>query len=122
MEEPPTIGRITIAPEVLTTIARLTALSVPGVARMAPTGSVHRLLGRGEGVEIDVRNDAVSVELHIVVERDVNMLNVSRSIQAEVTRAIHNMVGMEVGAVNVHIEDVAYPSSSLRTGSSGEPM
>ncbi len=32
----PRHGRTTIAPDVLLTIARLSALSVPGVARMAP--------------------------------------------------------------------------------------
>jgi uncharacterized alkaline shock family protein YloU len=36
------------------------------------------------------------------------MLELGRKIQSEVTRAVVEMVGMEVRAVNVHIEDVHY--------------
>jgi uncharacterized alkaline shock family protein YloU len=35
------------------------------------------------------------------------MLSVGRHIQSEVTRAIQDMVGMEVECVDVYIEDVA---------------
>jgi uncharacterized alkaline shock family protein YloU len=40
------------------------------------------------------------------------MLSVGRQIQAEVTRAIQEIVGMGVQSVDVHIEDVAYPSEA----------
>lgn len=109
METQPKIGKTTIAPEVLETIARLTTLAVPGVARMASRPGVHRLL-RQDGVEIEVVGNGVRVELYVVTEPHVNMLAVGRQIQAEVTRAIQDMVGMEVDSVAVHIEDVAYSS------------
>ena len=109
MEAQPRIGKITIAPEVLETTARLTTLAVPGVARMASPPGVRRLL-RPDGVEIEVSGNSVRVKLYVVTEPDVNMLSVGRQIQAEVTRAIQDMVGMEVRSVDVHIEDVAYPS------------
>lgn len=108
------LGKVIIAPNVLVTIARLTALSVPGVVRMSPgwTESMGRLLrrrGPGEGVRIEVEDDTVSVDLYIIVEQGVNMLKVSREIQAEVSRAIHDMVGMDVKEVNIHIQDVEIP-------------
>jgi uncharacterized alkaline shock family protein YloU len=108
------LGKVIIAPNVLVTIAKLTALSTPGVVRMSPawTDSVGRLLRRkvpGEGVKIEVEDDTVSVDLYIVVEQDVNMLELSRELQAEVSRAIHDMVGMEVKGVNIHIQDVEIP-------------
>jgi uncharacterized alkaline shock family protein YloU len=34
-----------------------------------------------------------------------------RAVQTEVARAIQDMVGMDVLAVNVHIDDVYYPSA-----------
>lgn len=110
------LGKVIIAPNVLVTIARLTALSVPGVVRMSPgwTESVGRLLWRrslGDGVKIEVEDDTVSVDLYIVVEQDVNMLELSQEVQAEVSRAIHDMVGMEVKEVNIHIQDVEIPLS-----------
>jgi len=106
-----TAGKTTIAPEVLLTIARLTTLSVPEVNRMSSIpGSVNRLLKRGigEGVRINVNNDVVSVDLYIVLNNNVNIREVSREIQRKISRAISEMVGMEVGRVNIHIEDIDY--------------
>jgi len=107
METQPKIGKITVAPEVLETIARLTALAVPGVARMISPPGVRRLL-RHDGAKIEVIGNSVCVKLYVVTEPHVNMLSIGRQIQAEVTRAIQDMVGMEVQSVDVHIEDVTY--------------
>jgi uncharacterized alkaline shock family protein YloU len=105
-------GKTTIAPEVLLTIARLTALDVTGVSRMSmvPSG-VNRLFNRkyGEGVRIDISDDIVSADLYIILKNDVNIRDVSRNIQYQVARAISDMVGMQVGCVNIHIEDIDYP-------------
>jgi uncharacterized alkaline shock family protein YloU len=106
METQPKIGKITIAPKVLETVARLTALAVPGVARLATPPGVQRLL-RHDGVRIEVVGGSVRAEVHVVTEPDANMLNIGRQIQTEVTRAIQEMVGMKVASVDVHIEDVA---------------
>ena len=99
-------GKITIAPEVLETIARLTALAVPGVARLADPPGVQRLI-RHNGVHIEIDGDTVHVSVHVVTNPDANMLNIGHQIQTEVVRAIHDIVGMEVESVDVHIADVA---------------
>ncbi|HEC36552.1 MAG TPA: Asp23/Gls24 family envelope stress response protein [Anaerolineae bacterium] len=106
MEEGPTIGKITIAPSVLETVARLTTLAVPGVVRMTPPIGFQRLLGLKDGVQITIHEGAVEVNLYLVAESEQNILTLGRQIQAEVTRAIREIVGMEVSAVNVHIEDI----------------
>jgi len=108
------LGTVTIAPEVLITIARLVTLSQPGVAHLSHsfTGQVGRLFRRtrrADGVRIAVEDDLVTVDLHIVVAPQVHMLKLGQQIQAEVARAIQDIVGMGVRAVNVHIEDVAVP-------------
>ncbi len=104
-------GKTTIAPEVLHTIARLSALKVPGVSRMTPVPpNVNRLFKRGqsEGVIIEVQDDVVFADLYLVLRNGVNIRDVSRSIQREVARAISDMVGMQVGRVNIHVEDIDY--------------
>lgn len=106
METQPKIGKITVAPEVLETIARLTALAVPGVVRLAEPPGVQRLL-RQDGVRIEVVGDSVRVNVYIVTDPDANMLDVGHQIQSEVARAIQDIVGMGVESVDVHIEDVA---------------
>jgi uncharacterized alkaline shock family protein YloU len=105
-------GQTTIAPDVLVTIAKLTTLSVEGVARMAtvsPTG-VNKWFKRGlsDGVDISVENNIVSADLHVILHRNVNVRDVSHTIQSQVSRAISEMVGMEVGLINIHIEDIDY--------------
>lgn len=105
-------GKTTIAPEVLYTIARLTTLNVEGVSRMAPVPArVNRLFKRSqmEGVVIDVEDDAVYADLYIILLGDINVREVSKTIQHDVSRAISEMVGMQVGRVNVHVEDIDYP-------------
>jgi len=108
MHESP--GRVTIAHRVLLAIARLTALSVPGVVRMCPAG-VSGMLRRGanEGVLAEVEGQCVNFDLFIVADANTNLRQVGQKIQVEVARAIRDMVGMDAGAINVHIQDVAYP-------------
>ena len=38
----------------------------------------------------------------------VNIMETSRALQTAVAEAVNNMVGIEVDAVNVHVEDVVY--------------
>lgn len=111
------LGTVTIAPQVLLTIARLTTLSVPGVAAMSSSlaGNVGRLLGRrrlSEGIHMEVEDDVVYLDLHVLVEPHVNLLELGRQIQHDTARAINDMLGMQVGEVNVYIEDVASSATS----------
>jgi uncharacterized alkaline shock family protein YloU len=103
-------GKTTLTPDVLLTIARMAALEVKGVKRMAPIkGGVNSLFGRGnDGIRIVVEDSNVFVDLYLVLDSDVNIRDVSRTVQQTVGRAISEMTGMEVGHVNIHIEDIDY--------------
>jgi uncharacterized alkaline shock family protein YloU len=46
------------------------------------------------------------VDVYVVVAPEVNMREVGQAIQAEIARAMQEIVGMEVSTVNVHIQDV----------------
>ncbi len=109
-------GRVTIAPDVLITIARLTTMGVPGVVRMVPLG-VPKLLQRGghDGILLGVEDDRVRFDLFIVADANANLRQVGHRIQAEIGRAIRDMVGMRVEAINIHIQDVAYPELEAET-------
>jgi uncharacterized alkaline shock family protein YloU len=109
-------GKTTIAPDVLLAITRLTALSVPGVSRLsAIPGGVNRFFRRGdsEGVRILVENNVVYIDLHLIIQKEKNVRDVSRTVQAEVARAISEMVGMEVGRVNIHVEDIDFETREV---------
>jgi uncharacterized alkaline shock family protein YloU len=103
--------KTTVAPDVLITIARLSALSVPGVSRMAQvTGGVNRLFKRGiqDGVRIEVEDNVIVANLYLILKKDVNVREVSRNVQAQVARALQEMVGMDVGEIEIHIENIDF--------------
>ena len=106
-----TQGRTTIDPGVLIKIAKLTALGVPGVNKMAYGPHHMESLIRknySDGVHIDVENNTVYADLYLVLNNDVDLYETSKTIQEKVSRAITEMVGMDVGKINIHIEDINY--------------
>jgi uncharacterized alkaline shock family protein YloU len=110
-EETRSPGKTTLAPEVLLTIARMSALSVEGVSHLAQVpGGFDRLFRQGSdnGVQMSVEDGVVYIELYVVLKKDFNVREVSRNLQTLVARAISEMVGMDVGHVNIHIEDINY--------------
>ena len=105
------IGKTTVSPDVLHKIARLTTLSVKGVSRMGSiSGGIEKLIGREEfkGVEVKVRDGRVFVEIYVVLMSNMNVREVSREIQSRVSRAISEMIGMDVGGVTIHIIDIDF--------------
>lgn len=104
-------GLTTLAPSVLVRIAQLTALSVSGVTGLAAVpASVDRLFrrGAGEGVQIEVEDNRMSAELYLALDHGADARKVGREVQQAVARAIEQMVGMEVGKIDVHIEQIDF--------------
>jgi len=56
---------------------------------------------------LTIKDNTVTADLYIVVESDADMLAVGSAVQEEVSAALEEMVGMQVEAVNVYIQDVA---------------
>lgn len=109
-------GTTTMAPGVLVTLAKRTALNVPGVAGMAALpGGVNRLFRRGsaEGVQIQIDETCVCIDLYLILKHDTNVRSVSRKVQSEVARAIEEMIGMKVTRIDIHIEDIDYSDSEV---------
>jgi uncharacterized alkaline shock family protein YloU len=105
-------GKTTIAPDVLLTIARMSAASVDGVSRIAPvSGGFNNLFRKGganEGVRVQVEDGVAYIDLYLILKSDVNVREVSRHVQHQVTRAVSEMLGMDVGHVDIHIENIDY--------------
>ncbi|MCI0393584.1 MAG: Asp23/Gls24 family envelope stress response protein [Chloroflexi bacterium] len=111
-EEKESIGRIEIAPDVLTTIAHYVTLGVEGVNKMAAVprdvGHLFQRAARQDGVLLDYADGRLAFDIYIIMDPHVNMLETSRAVQAAVVEAIDKMVGLPVISVNVHVEDVFY--------------
>lgn len=113
-EERESIGRIEVAPEVLTTIARFATLRLEGVRKMQPVpADVARLFRRSththqNGVLLDLSDGKIKFDIYVIMDPHVNIMETSRNLQKAVVEAIDTMVGIPVEAVNVHVEDVLY--------------
>jgi uncharacterized alkaline shock family protein YloU len=112
-----TPGKTTISIDVILTIARLTTLDIPGVNRMSQVPSkrfrtmlLH--LQEQDGLHVEVADDVVYTDIYVVLDSDVNIREIGRNIQTAVARAITDMIGMQVGVINVHVEDIAYPMAA----------
>ncbi len=107
-------GSVTVHPSVLATVARLTALATPGVARLSGdrrqgVGRVLPRLGSWGGVDLSICDEAITVDLYVVAEAETSLSRLGQKLQAEVSRAIQGLVGVDVLAVNVYIQDVDIP-------------
>jgi PadR family transcriptional regulator PadR len=112
-EEKISIGRIEVAPEALHTIARLAALNVDGVTKVAPVpADVGRLFRRTtakhDGVALDFSDGKLRFDIYLYMSPNVNVLETSRRVQAAVVEAMDKMVGLPVEWINVHVEDIVY--------------
>jgi uncharacterized alkaline shock family protein YloU len=111
MENSKPIGRTTIAPEVLVSIAQLATMSVDGVSRLTSVPrDVNTFFKKGltEGINITVEDNVVYADIYVILKRDMNVKEVCRNIQNQVARSISEMVGMEIGRVNLHVEDIDF--------------
>ena len=106
-------GEIQISNEVFTTITGAVATSCFGVkgmaARSKTDGLVHLLRSEsmGKGVRVLFHEDeAISIELHIVVDNGVNLSAVTNSIISEVRYNVNQMTGVEVRAVDVYVDSM----------------
>lgn len=102
-------GLTTVAPDVLLSIARLTALKIEGVQSMAKAPIWGRDRHAADGVVVQIDGDLVSLDLYLVLNKDTNLRQVARDVQDQVARSIAEMVGMQPGSINVHIEDIYFP-------------
>lgn len=105
------LGKVTIAPNVLVTIVQKTSMAEPGVAQLCDNvPGVKRLLGIhtvSRGVGLSVADNLVTVNVHLIARRGVDLLQMGRNLQGQISRAMRDIVGMEVREVNIHIDDIA---------------
>ena len=111
------LGKVTIAPNVLVTIVQKTSMSEPGVAQLCDNVlGVKRLLGLhtvSRGVAVSVEGKSVTVNVYLIARRGVDLLQMGLNLQKAITRAMQDIVGMEVREVNIHIDDIATELSAV---------
>ncbi len=110
-------GSITIADEVVATIAGITAVDIDGVAGMSGgiVGGLGEMLGRknlSKGVKVEVGERETNIDLFIIVDYGTKIPGICTDMQEKVKREVESMTGLDVREVNVHVQGVATEKSS----------
>lgn len=109
------IGEVQIANEVVAIIAGLAATEVDGIAGMVGglKGELVELLGKknlSKGVIVEVGEEAVSLELSVIIDFGASIPDVCKSVQEKVKSAVETMTGLVVDEVNVRVAGVDVPN------------
>ena len=99
------IGKTTIATSVISTVANLTTLAVPGVSRMS-SEAIQLTFPESEGVKIEIKDEQIYLDLYVIITSEQNARLLAETIQQRVHRAITEMFDMDVARINVHIMNV----------------
>ena len=106
-------GSVNVSTGVYTDIAGNVASSCFGVKGMAARSvkdGVYRLLRKesmSKGVNVTIHeDDTISIDLHIIVDNNVNLSAVGASIIEQVRYTVTKCTGTEVRAVNVYIDSM----------------
>ncbi len=105
-------GSIRISDEAIAVIAGLAALEVDGVASMSQgaVDGIAEMLGvkpaQGRGVKVEVQQDEVVIDIHLVVAFGVDIPSVCQKVQDNVKEAVEDMTGLNVMHVNVSVQSV----------------
>ncbi len=103
-------GEITVADLVIAKLAGRAAQLTYGVIGMreSPLAGIARLF-KGpftKGVDVDVHGGHADVTLHVVMERGINLAQVTENLREQVRFEVESHSGVTVGQVNVRVEDV----------------
>ena len=106
-------GSVNVSTSVYTDIvgtAVINCFGVKGMAARSLSDGLYHLLRResvGKGVHVQFNeDDTISIDLHIIVDNNVNLNAVGASIISEVRYVVTNCTGTEVRAVNVYIDSM----------------
>lgn len=106
-------GSVNVSTSVYTDIvgtAVINCFGVKGMAARSLSDGLYHLLRResvGKGVHVQFNeDDTISIDLHIIVDNNVNLNAVGASIISEVRYVVTNCTGTEVRAVSVYIDSM----------------
>ncbi len=98
-------------------VAGIAAREVNGVHSLGKgaaraIGAIRDAIGQrdfGQGVKVEVGEKQVAADIVIVAEYPVSLQQVADGVRSSVSRALTQIVGMEVAEVNVTVQDVYIP-------------
>ncbi|OAA92219.1 MULTISPECIES: Asp23/Gls24 family envelope stress response protein [Clostridium] len=106
------MGIVKISDEVVGVIAGLATTEIKGIVGMSASlvgGITQILTGKknlSKGVKVSVGENSAAIDLYVVVEYGVRIPDVALKVQENVKRAVQSMTGLDVSAINIHVQNV----------------
>jgi uncharacterized alkaline shock family protein YloU len=106
------LGTVEVAPAAIASLASQAVVECYGVVGMATkdlaSGIVQVLQPskNPRGVDIQLEDDRITINLYVVVEYGTRIATVAQNIQNSVKYTVEKALGVPVAAVNVHVEDL----------------
>ncbi len=108
-------GKVQVSPAAIAAIARDTALASYGVVDMANKNPFEIVIQKlnidrsQTGVDVTIEEDRIIVDLYVVVQYGTRISEVAQGLINRVHYELEKTLGMEVEAVNVHVQDLRIP-------------
>jgi len=106
------MGIVKISDEVVGVIAGLATTDIKGIVGMSASlvGGITQILSGkknlSKGVKVSVGENSAAIDLYVVVEYGVRIPDVAVEVQENVKKAVESMTGLNVSAVNIHVQNV----------------
>lgn len=108
------LGSVQIHNSVIAAITRVAALKIDGVIELSG-GIVDGLAGMigkksgDRGIRVEFEDSAVTIEVHVVIAYGVRIPHIAWQLQTEIRKAVEQMTGKPVKAVNIVVQGVRMP-------------
>jgi len=106
------LGTVEVTPTAIASLASQVVLECYGVVGMATKDLARGIVeilqpaSHRRGVEIEIGDDYLTVDLYVVIEYGTRIAVVARNIQSSVKYTLEKALGVPVTAVNVHVQDL----------------
>lgn len=102
-------GTIRISDEVVAICAVNVIQRMKGVSRLHSNIMDNILNTQYSGVKVSRNNDAVIIDVSIIVDFDVQIPQLAWDVQVNVKKEIEQITGLTVSAVNIYVQGVGVP-------------
>ena len=119
IEEENNDAGVEISEDVVAVIAGVAVSDVQGVAGMAKGfagGRTEALSGKknlAKGIKVEVAGKETKIDVNIIVEYGSRIPDVAFEIQSRIKKSVKEMTGLDVVAVNVHVQGVQTPQEKI---------
>ncbi|RJQ04194.1 MAG: Asp23/Gls24 family envelope stress response protein [Bacillota bacterium] len=106
------VGRITIADEVVATIAGMAATECYGIVGMAARrlkDGIAELLGRenlSRGVQVAFKDGDIRIDLNVIIGYGTRISEVAHNVSSQVRYRVEDSTGLRVRSVNINVQGV----------------